>query len=307
LQRLLSTATIVGLLIATAAAFAITERLKLTKAPITAPKITAIFSPDAHGTAKIRVVFRRADVVTVTIESSGRSTVDTLVADEPRPRGVNHFTWNGRTDAGGLARDGTYYVQIHFARQRRTILMPNKIRLDTTLPAVLDAHALRLQFSPDGDHQADSVSIEYKLSKPGHLVAFLRGQELIHTRVAQTTGRVRWYGRLGLTVLPQGTYVLQVGAIDEAGNRSDPANDAHVRIELRYITLASRRITGVKAGGRFDVGVSTDATRYGWRLGTRHGFAHLPVLTLRAPRTPGTYVLTVTEHGHSDHALVVVR
>jgi hypothetical protein len=39
LQRLLTTATLVGLLVATAAAFAVTERLKLTKSPIfgTAP------------------------------------------------------------------------------------------------------------------------------------------------------------------------------------------------------------------------------------------------------------------------------
>ena len=40
LQRLLTTATLVGLLVATAAAFAITERLKLTKSPIYGTRVS---------------------------------------------------------------------------------------------------------------------------------------------------------------------------------------------------------------------------------------------------------------------------
>ena len=84
------------------------------------------------------------------------------------------------------------------------------------------------------------------------------------------------------------------------------AQRARVRLTIRYITLASGRVV-TTAGKRFEVGVSTDARRYGWLLGGRHGHAHGPVLRLRAPGRPGTYVLTVTEHGHSDRARVVVR
>ncbi|HVH51726.1 MAG TPA: FlgD immunoglobulin-like domain containing protein, partial [Gaiellaceae bacterium] len=122
-----------GLLIATAAAFAITERLKLVKSPIFATRVTHVFSP-AHSQASIRIKLRHSDRVTVTILSAGRDLVRTLVADERRPRGLNVFMWGGRTDAGAPARQGTYRVEIHLANQHRTILMPNVIVLDTIPP-----------------------------------------------------------------------------------------------------------------------------------------------------------------------------
>jgi len=108
-------------------------------------------------------------------------------------------------------------------------------------------------------------------------------------------------------LLPPGTYVLTIGAVDVAGNRTPPAADARVRVQLRYILLANRRITGAKAGKRFQIGVSTDAKRYRWTLGKRSGVAGGSVLTLRAPSKRGTYRLTVRERGHVDRALVVVR
>jgi hypothetical protein len=83
--------------------------------------------------------------------------------------------------------------------------------------------------------------------------------------------------------------------------------DARVRVQLRYILLANRRITGVKPGKRFQIGVSTDARLYRWTLGRRSGVAAGPVLTLRAPAARGTYGLTVRERGHLDRALVVVH
>jgi hypothetical protein len=305
LQRLLSTATIVGLLIATAAAFAITERLKLVKSPITGPKVSKVFSP-AYGPATVRVRFRHADRVTVTVLTSGRHQVRTLVAGEPRRRGINVFRWNGTTDLGTRARPGTYLVEIHLAHQHRTILLPNEIVLDTTPPEVLLATPNRDSFSPDGDHQADSVRIRYALSKPAHLVVYLGKQRVLRTRSSKLKGHVDWSGKVNLRSLPPGTYTLTIGAVDLAGNPTPAAKQLHAQVEIRYITLANRRITGVRAGTKFDIGVSTDAKRYRWQLGARHGIAHGPVLTLRAPARAGTYRLTVGEHGHADRALVVV-
>jgi flagellar hook assembly protein FlgD len=305
LQRLLSTATIVGLLIATAAAFAITERLKLVKSPVTGTKISAVFSP-AHAPARIRVKLRHSDRVTLTVLTSGQKPVRTLVADELRRRGENVFSWNGRTDLGGVARQGVYLVEIHLAHQHRTILFPNRIVLDTTTPEVLDATPNREQFSPDGDHQADSVRIRYKLSKEAHVLVYLGGRRILRTRSHKPEGHVEWSGQVNGQLLPAGTYTLTVTAVDLAGNPAPASQTAGVTVEIRYITLASARITGIKAGTRFDIGVSTDAKRYRWRLGARSGFAHGPVLRLRAPASPGRYPLTVTEHGHSDRALVVV-
>ena len=307
MQRILSTAVLVGLLVATAAAFAVTERLKLTKSPLTGPKVTGAFSPAAHTEALISIRFRRADRVTATIEDSHRHLVATLVAGAPLARGRHAFHWNGLTDGGARAPDGTYRAQIHLADAHRTILLPNPIVLDTARPQVTDAHAVRGEFSPDGDHQADTVTLRYSLSKEAHVLVFLDGRRVIRGRAHRTTGKLEWGGLVDGRLLPPGTYVLTIGAVDVAGNRTPPAEDAHVRVQLRYILLANRRITGVKAGKRFQIGVSTDAKGYRWTLGKRSGVAGGSVLTLRAPSKRGTYRLTVRERGHVDRALVVVR
>ena len=310
MQRFLSTATIVGLLIATAAAFAITERLKLTKSPITGTRVSKTFSPTcgcARGRANISVKLRRPDTVTVTVEDARRRPVRTLVAAESVPRGRTVFRWVGTTDAGTRAPDGVYLVQIHLDAQHRTILLPNEIVLDTTPPEVEAATPNRAQFSPDGDRQSDAVSIGYTLSKPAHLLVVLDGTRIVRSHLHKANGAFTWSGRANGRLLPPGTYTLTLGGVDLAGNATPLARRAHVRVTLRYITLAARRIAGVAAGRRFDIGVSTDAKGYRWTLGARKGVAHGPDLTLRAPARPGNYRLTVSEHGHSDSAVVVVR
>jgi flagellar hook assembly protein FlgD len=310
LQRFLSTATIVGLLIATAAAFAITERLKLTKSPITGTLVSKTLSPAcgcARVHANISVKLRHGDTVTVRIDDARRRPVRTLVAAQPVPRGRNVFRWDGSTDAGTRAPDGVYLVQIHLAARHRTILLPNQIVLDTTPPEIEAATPNRLKFSPDGDHQADAVSVAYTLSKPAHVLVFLDGTRIVRSHLHRARSAFTWSGIANGRLLPPGTYTLTIGAVDLAGNSTPLAERAQVRVELRYIRLASRHIAGVSAGRRFDIGVSTDARHYRWKLGARAGVAHGPDLTLRAPARPGNYRLTVTELGHSDTAVVVVR
>ena len=296
-----------GLLIGTAAAFAITEKLKLEKSPITSTKISSAFSPVcgcARDKANISVKFRKKDTVTVTVLTAGRKPVRTLVEATPVQRGRNIFRWDGKTDAGAQAPDGTYRVQIHLAKAHRTILVPNTIELDTKTPVVIPVPN-RTEFSPDGDHQADSVTIRFTLSEPAHVLVYLGDRLLIRSRSHTTQGSVTWSGKTDAHLHPPGTVTLSVGAVDVAGNAVPAADRARVRVTIRYITLANRRIA-VAAGKRFDIGVSTDARRYGWLLAGRHGFAHGPVLRLRAPQQPGRYVLVVTEHGHSDRAVVTV-
>jgi hypothetical protein len=309
LQRILSTAVIVGLLAATAAAFAITERLKLTKSPITATKVVrAYVSPRAHTTAAVAIRFRRRDRVTVTIEDSHRHEVDTLAYRLLVPRARRSFVWNGRTDAASVAPDGTYRMEVHFANQRRTILIPNPIVLESKLPAVIDAGAVRPVFSPDRDHQSDTVTIHYTLSEDAHVLVSVDGQRIIRGRSHKSKDKVSWGGKVNvngvLRLLPPGTYVLTVGAVDLAGNKA--AVVKHVAVTIRYIALKAKRVAA-RAGGRLKIGVSTDAKRYRWTLGARSGSASGATLKLRAPSSRGTYRLTVSERGHAAAATVVVR
>ena len=305
MQRILSTAVIVGLLAATAAAFAITERLKLTKSPITATKVVhAYVSPHAHTKAVVAIRFRRADRLTVTIQDSHRREVDTLAFREIVGPERRTFTWDGRTDAATEAPDGTYRMEVHFERQHRTILIPNPIVLESTVPAVLDAGVTPKVFSPDGDGQFDHVTIHYKLSEDGHVLVSVDGRRVIRGRSHDPKDKVTWDGNVHGRLLAPGTYVLTVGAVDLAGNVAKKVQ--HVSVTVRYIALKAKRVS-VHAGAVLRIGVSTDAKRYRWKLGGRSGASSRAELKLRAPRRRGTYRLVVTERGHTASATVVVR
>ncbi len=310
MQRLLTTVTLVGLLIATAVAFAITERLKLTKSPLMpGTRVSKAFSPTcgcARGRANIVIKLRRADVLTVKVLDAKRNPVRILVADVLTHRGFSTFRWDGRTDATTRATDGTYQAEVHLAQQHTTIVLPNKIQLDTTAPVVQNATVNREEFSPDGDKQADFVRITYQLSKPAHVQLYLDGRRILSTYKHPATGSVSWNGQAHGSTLPAGRYTLEIGATDLAGNSTPVKQRYLLQLRIRYIRLASNKIDA-RAGARFAIGVSTDAKRYSWRLGTRKGVASTPVLRLLAPDLTGRYTLTVSEHGHVSRAAVFVR
>jgi hypothetical protein len=300
---------LLGLLIATAAAFAVTERLKLVPSPITGPHISKVFSPAcgcARRSANISLKLRHGDRVDVLVLGEHRARVRTIAAGLRVPRGRSVFRWDGTTDSGGRAEDGTYRVQIHLRGQHRTILLPNRIALDTAPPKVDEVSTPRPRFSPDGDHRADDTTIRYSLSEPAHALVYLDGRRIIRSRFAHQQDDVKWYGALEGRALPPGTYTLSMGAVDAAGNVTPSAQRAATRVEIRYIALAERRLVA-RRSRRLAVRVSTDAVRYAWRLGARHGVAAGHTLRLRAPKTRGRYTLTVAERGHVARAVVVVR
>jgi FlgD Ig-like domain len=311
LQRLLTTAILVGLLVATAAAFAVTERLKLTKSPIFGTKIYPKngFSPKcgcARGKATIRIKLRRADDVTIRILDSHRDSVRDIVDGLQASRGINTFRWDGRSDGNVIAPDGSYKAEIHLSGAHQTIVLPNAIVLDTSAPKVDVATPNRTVFSPDQDGQADYIRISYELSKPAHVLLYLDGKRVLRQYRHTAKGTVSWYGLADGKTLPQGSYTLEVGAVDAAGNSTPVANRVPIDVELRYIALQKRRIS-VRAGADFTVGVSTDAETYRWKLGARKSTASGSTLRLRASTRRGRYTLTVSEHGHVARATVLVR
>ena len=149
LPRLLSTLLVLGLLGGTAAAFAVTERLKLVPSPIIAPKLTPAFSPVCDcptDEARIRFGLRDADRLTVTVIDADSRPVRTIAEDERFSAGPVEFVWDGRG-----APEGVYRVRVHLADARRTIDIPNEMRLDTTPPELDVESILPRVFSPDGD------------------------------------------------------------------------------------------------------------------------------------------------------------
>jgi hypothetical protein len=308
LQRLLTTATIAGLLIATAAAFAITERLKLTKSAVYGTKVSRGLSPTcgcARGRATVSFKLRKHDDLTVTVLNAHKEEV-ALLAARSFPKGLVRLKWNGRDDLGRRAPDGIYLVRIHLSGAHQTITLPNRILLDTTAPQIVSVSRNRDAFSPDGDKQADFVRLSYQLSKPARVILYLDGKQVLKSFHHPQAGSVNWYGLVDHTPLPAGMYTLDLGAVDSFGNSTPVAQRFRVTVQIRYISLAAHRIV-VAAGHRLVIGVSTDAKRYAWRLGKQKGHSRSHVLNVRASTRAGRYTLVVEERGHVDRAAVFVK
>ena len=307
MQRVLTTVTLLGLLVGTAAAFAITEHLKLIKSPIAGTRVSKVLSPVcqcADSKATIQVRLRRKDRVTVTILDSSLHRVATVAKGVEVPRLEPHrFFWYGSTDAGTTAPDGTYRPEVHLIGARHTFLLPNQIVLDTTVPKVLSASAGDGVLSPGSGR---SLAIRYAFSERANAVVYLGGRQIIRGRPTQERDKVKWAGKVDGRPLAAGNYVLSVGARDAAGNETPAAERKTVRVVIRYIDVAPK-VVSVRPGARFTVHVETKAPRYSWRLGGRHGAKRARILRLHAPTTQGTYRLFITEHGHTAIALVRVR
>jgi hypothetical protein len=314
LQRVFTTVTLLGLLVATAAAFAITEHLKLIKSPVFGTEVsnnkgvpTKLFSPVCHcpnSRARITIRLRHHDHVTVTIVDAENQQVATIASDESvGAHAPQHFVWDGRMADGTMAPDGVYHPWVHLSHARWTGRFTNNIILDTAPPKVLSAPVGKRILSAGPGR---TVAIPYSFSGPAHAVVYLGRRQIILGRKVEPQYKVKWAGTVEGTPLPAGTYVLTVGAQDIAGNKTPASARKTVTVTVSYIQLAPERIAA-RSGRRFTVHVKTAARRYTWRLGHRHGARRSKVLRLRAPTTPGTYRLVVTENGHTATAAVRVR
>lgn len=311
MQRVLSTTVLLGLLIATAAAFAITERLKLVKSPIYGTHVSKTISPTcgcARGKAHISFKLRHADVVTLKILDARRQVVATLANGERLRRGRVSWTWRGRNDLGGRVPDGAYRPEVHLANDHRTILLPNPIRVDSHPPRVVAVSVSRPVISPDGDKVGDVIRIHYRFDSPAHVNVFLEGDRIIHSRSHQEQGTVSFLGKDPTTgaPLPAGTYTLWVGGTDLAGNSTPAAERQPVIVRVRYIALPAGPIRVGRPNARFTVRVDTDAPRFWWKLAGKRGVGSGGVLHLRAPKKPGTYTLAVGERRWGARVRLIV-
>jgi flagellar hook capping protein FlgD len=302
LARFLPALLVVALLGGSAAAFAVTERLKLERSPILGTSVDKVVSPTSDQPAEIAFRLRKADRVSVAIVDADGEVVRTLLSSERRGRGTQRFDWYGRDDAGVPVPDGTYRPRVHLAAAHRTILMPNPIVVDTTPPRIFRTGLNLRVFSPDGDYRRDYLRIKYRASEDVRPVLYANGHLVVLRKVFASRGAFDWNGRADGVPRPAGVYRLQVRGIDRAGNDGELTPVFKVRI--RYIELA-KHVIRARAGGRIVVRVSTDAGRYGWRIGPRHGRVRARRLVLAAGET-GRYLLVVSERGHKDRAVVVV-
>jgi hypothetical protein len=301
LARFLPALLVVALLGGSAAAFAVTERLKLERSPIFRTRVDKVVSPATGNRAYIRFRLRKADSLSLAIVNSKDDVVRALVPSHHVAAGPKLIPWDGHDDSGAFAPDGTYRPRVHLASGHRTILLPNPIVVDTKAPRISLASTNLTVVSPDNDKRRDYLRVAYRTTEPARAVLYANGRQVVKVKSFNASS-LQWGRKNGLP-RRAGLYRLLLRSIDKAGNLGPPTRVFTVRI--RYIELG-RHVIRARAGGRIVVPVSTDARSYSWRIGSRHGRVRSHRLVLAAG-APGRYHLIVRERGHTDRALLVVR
>jgi hypothetical protein len=294
------------LLGATAAAFAVTERLKLERSPITGTRVDPVFSPVCEcerDVAVISFVLRRHETVTLDMLDPHGKPISTLVRKRPERAGRVSYTWDGRDNLGRIVAEARYVPRVQLERHGRTIVLPNPIRVDTTAPRIRIVRVRPRVFSPDGDGRNDRVTAGYAVDERARALMLVDGKQRVLSRFRPLEGKLVWFGRIAGRPVPPGSYEIRLRAVDRAGNRS--VRTRAVSVTVRYAEL-SRHHVEVVAGKRFSVRVRTDARSYRWLFAGEKGAGRRQVLVLRAPDTPGTYSLYVSVGGRADRAEVVV-
>jgi hypothetical protein len=297
LLRLAPFLLVVALLAATAAAFAVTEGLKLEPSPVNGTEVDKVFSPVcACGTKVAHISFRlrKADGVTLVIVDRGGGVVRRLVGGRRFSRGRHGFTWNGRDDAGTVVADGSYQPRVHLASAHRTIVLPNPIRVDTKPPSAKLTIKRRV-FTPGRTR----IEAFYRVSEPAHAILYANGRRVVGpSRFSRRSDKLDWFAKGARA----GRYRLTLRAVDLAGNVGPATRPIVVRAV--YVELAEHSLRA-KAGGAI-------AVRFGpvrtvrWRLHGNTGVARHGTLRVKAPARPGRYTLYVLSGGHADRATVVV-
>ena len=294
------------LLGATAAAFAVTERLKLERSPVTGTRVDRVFSPVcecARDVAVISIVLRRRETVTLDILNRDGRSIRTIVRKRREPAGRVSYTWDGRDNLERVVPEGVYRPRVQLERNGRTIVLPNPIRVDTTAPVITLVRVFPRVFSPDSDGRRDRVTASYRINERAGAVMLVDGRQRVQSKFRRLEGRLVWFGRVNGRDVRPGVYEIRLRAVDRAGNRSVRTRAVPVRV--RFVELSRDRIE-VGAGKRFSVRVRTDAIVYGWLFAGERGAGRRQVLVLRAPEEPGTYTLYVTVGGRAARATVDV-
>lgn len=318
LRRLAVPLLVLSLLVATTAAFAVTEALKLEPSALSRPRFDRIFSPTCgcpQSTARLAFRLRDADTIDAVIVDAEGDLVRTLASESRETAGRLVFRWNGDDDAGAVVPDGAYRLRVHLDDERRTIVIPNVVRVDTDPPTVELVEISPTVLSPDGDERSDRARIDLRLTERARPLVLVDGAVAAPAR-PRSRGRsaLVWPGTTRRGPLPAGSYVVTLRARDRAGNLSAPTEGTVVRI--RYIELAGGTLRA-RRGRTLRFRVSTDVAGFRWailrRSGARRallrGTATSESVTLGLPRRirTGRYVLRVGARGHSDEAKVVVR
>ncbi|MHB8657515.1 MAG: FlgD immunoglobulin-like domain containing protein [Solirubrobacteraceae bacterium] len=312
-----------ALVLATVAAFFVTQHLKVTTpliagSPSPSPEA---FNPvdgrtcagvNHRGTAVSFYLLHRADQVAVYVVDSGGTIVRTLSSGRYmaiRQRGAG-FYWNGREDDGTIAPDGTYFYRIALLQQGRTIELtgrpitvksvaprPVVTSVSTTSgpppasgPLLVSEPGMPVRIHYRGNQQRSGMVVIYRTDLPGR-------PRFVKSFVTRwNSSSATWDGLVNHHPAPAGTYLIGFEVTDNACNTGTfppaipPASGVtpHAGVTVRYLA-AQPPLVPVAAGALATVYVDARRHPYSWTL-RRAGVAARRPLAAGAGRS---YALSI--------------
>jgi hypothetical protein len=158
-----------------------------------------------HATSTLSLLLKRPETLDASVVDSDGAHVATLAESQDFPAGRASFDWDGRGDDGQVVPDGLYRLKVRLENDRRTILIPKTVLVDTTAPR------LRIIEAVSG---VDGLQVRYKTNEDARVTLLLNGKKVERGR----RGGVTWQP-MGVAASTEG---LTLVAVDRAGNRSQP-------------------------------------------------------------------------------------
>jgi hypothetical protein len=243
LRRYAVTALVLALLVGTTTAFALTQALKLERSPIMRVRLDPVFSPTcgcARSTAHLAFRLRRSDTLGLVILNADGDRVRTLSVAEQHDRGPVVVDWDGRDDEGALVPDGFYRLRVYLADDRRTIVIPDRVRVDTQPPELELVSIAPRRISPGGDGTNDTAKISFHLDERARPLVLVDGARAFAGTVTRAgSGEVVWDGTADGEPLAVGRYLVSLEARDRAGNVSNTTDAVAVRIRYGEPTASA--------------------------------------------------------------------
>lgn len=281
------------LVVATFGAFFVAQRLKATPSLVLEAKARPLFSPNQDGRkdrARWSFMLKRDDQMSVRVVDDDGEVVRTLT-DGRQTEAYNRqtFEWDGTTDEGAMAPDGTYRLRLALRRQGRSITIARAVEKDTVPPS-----PEVLSIGPEDDPGpevlpgADGDPAQVRLSVPGdnREVEVWRtdvrpAQQVIEPRELPDGEQVQHWewdatDEEGEPV-PAGTYLVVARSRDEAGNVGEsvaqlpPAPgygeglEGRGGIRVRYLTAQAPHAP-VAAGEPMRVAVASANGDFTWSV-----------------------------------------
>jgi len=220
----------VALLVGSVAAFTYTQRLKLERSPVgTARYFDRWLSPECdcpRETTLLTFQLREPERIDATIVDADGDFVRTLLAGSEQGPGRVRTEWDGRNEAGRVVPDGAYRVRVRMRDERRTIVIPVHIHVDTVPPRVR-----LLGVSSTTLERGGKIELEYETNEFG------RPLLLVDDEPAAAGGerkpglkKVVWGARVRRELLPPGIYSVSLIVVDRAGNRSEPTDSTDIAV-----------------------------------------------------------------------------